>query len=43
MPSERFSYTSSRLIKEVLDGGGDVSRFVPPQVESRLRAKLHRT
>lgn len=40
MPNEKYSYTSSRLIKEVLEGGGDVSRFVPPEVEARLRAKL---
>lgn len=42
MPSEQFSFTSSRLIKEVIDGGGDVSRFLPSDVETRLRQKLNR-
>lgn len=42
MPSEQYSFTSSRLIKEVLDGGGDVSRFLPAEVEERLRSKLNR-
>jgi pantetheine-phosphate adenylyltransferase len=41
MPNEKYSYTSSRLIKEVLEGGGDVARFVPPDVEHRLRAKYN--
>ncbi|MBI3819684.1 MAG: pantetheine-phosphate adenylyltransferase [Planctomycetes bacterium] len=39
MPSEQYSFTSSRLIKEVLQGGGDVSRFLPPEIESRMRLK----
>jgi pantetheine-phosphate adenylyltransferase len=42
MPNEKYSYISSRLIKEVLEGGGDVSKFLPPEVEARLRSKLHR-
>lgn len=40
MPNERFSYISSRLIKEVLEGGGDASKFLPAEVEARLRKKL---
>ncbi len=40
MPNERYSYISSRLIKEVVDGGGDVSHFLPPDVEAVLRKKL---
>lgn len=40
MPSEDHFYISSRLIKEIAQFGGDVSRFVPPFVESRLRQKL---
>ncbi|MFN0207714.1 MAG: pantetheine-phosphate adenylyltransferase [Planctomycetota bacterium] len=40
MPSESYSFTSSRLIKEVLQGGGNVSRFLPPEIEKRLREKL---
>ena len=39
MPSEDHFYISSRLIKEIAQFGGDVSRFVPPFVESRLRQK----
>lgn len=42
MPSEQFSFTSSRMIKEILDGGGDVSRFIPAAVERAMRAKLSR-
>jgi len=40
MPNERYSYISSRLIKEVLDGGGDVSQFIPSEVETLLRKRL---
>jgi pantetheine-phosphate adenylyltransferase len=42
MPNEKYSFTSSRLIKEVLDGGGDIARFVPPNVEKLLRQKLRK-
>jgi pantetheine-phosphate adenylyltransferase len=42
MPNEKYSYISSRLIKEVLEGGGDVAKFLPPEVEARLRQKLQR-
>ena len=40
MPSEEYSYLSSRLIKEAAALGGDVTNFVPPQVAKRLREKL---
>lgn len=40
MPNERYSYISSRLIKEVIDGGGDVSHFIPTEIEARLRRRL---
>jgi pantetheine-phosphate adenylyltransferase len=39
MPAEQFTYTSSRLIKEVFRLGGAVSGLVPPVVEQRLRQK----
>jgi pantetheine-phosphate adenylyltransferase len=39
MPAEQFTYTSSRLIKEVFRLGGVVSGLVPPVVEQRLRQK----
>ncbi len=40
MPSERFAYLSSTLIREVVRHGGDVSRWVPPAVEAALRERL---
>jgi pantetheine-phosphate adenylyltransferase len=39
MPDEKYTYTSSRLIKEVFMLGGEVSGLVPPTVEERLRHK----
>ena len=39
MPDEKYTYTSSRLIKEVFMLGGEVSGLVPPMVEERLREK----
>lgn len=39
---EEYSFMSSRLIKEAASLGGDVSAFLPPQVERRLRAKLRK-
>lgn len=38
--SAEFSFLSSRMVKEVITLGGDVSRFVPNAVERRLRAKF---
>jgi pantetheine-phosphate adenylyltransferase len=40
MPGEAYTYTSSRLIKEVFRLGGDVGGLVPPLVEERLRRKF---
>ena len=39
MPDEKYTFVSSRLIKEVFMLGGEVSSLVPPVVEQRLRAK----
>jgi pantetheine-phosphate adenylyltransferase len=39
MPAEQYTYTSSRLIKEVFRLGGEVGGLVPPMVEQRLRQK----
>lgn len=39
MPAEQYTYTSSRLIKEVFMLGGEVSGLVPSVVEDRLRKK----
>jgi pantetheine-phosphate adenylyltransferase len=43
MPHEKYSYLSSRLVKEIALLGGDVSAFVTPMVERMLkeRAALH--
>ena len=41
MPSERYAYLSSRLIKEAAQLGGDVSAFVPPWVARALKGRLH--
>jgi pantetheine-phosphate adenylyltransferase len=38
MPNEDFSYTSSHLVKQVSKFGGDVRKFVPPNVADALRA-----
>src|SRR2546428_4517808 len=40
MPSEQYTYTSSRLIKEVFALGGRVHGLVPDVVEQRLFEKL---
>src|SRR5690606_38028526 len=36
MPAEAYSYTSSHLVKQVAKYGGDVSKFVPPNVARAL-------
>lgn len=40
MPSVQYSYVSSSLIREIVRNGGDVSSFLPPPVERRLRERL---
>jgi len=40
MTSSKYSYLSSHFIKEIAGLGGDVSAFVPPLVEKRLKEKL---
>jgi len=40
MPSEEYSYVSSKLIKEAASLGADLSKFVPKDVEKRLKAIL---
>ncbi|MGP8260017.1 MAG: pantetheine-phosphate adenylyltransferase [Acidobacteriaceae bacterium] len=39
MPTEQYTYVSSRLIKGVFNLGGDVSELVPPLVMQRLKTK----
>ncbi|MEA3490166.1 MAG: pantetheine-phosphate adenylyltransferase [Candidatus Omnitrophota bacterium] len=40
MPNESYSYLSSKLIKEVARLGANVSKFVPEDVEKKLKEKL---
>ena len=40
MPSESYSYLSSRLVKEIVQLGGSVTGLVPESVERQLVAKL---
>ena len=40
MASEENSFVSSRLVKEVVRMGGDITGFVPPAVAGRLHARL---
>lgn len=39
MPAEKYSYVSSRLIREVFRLGGSVEGLVPPTVVERLQAR----
>jgi pantetheine-phosphate adenylyltransferase len=38
MPDEKYTYISSRLIKEVFSLGGEISGLVPPIVEEKLHS-----
>lgn len=40
MPSEKWSFVSSSLVKEVARHGGDVAEFLPPCVAKAVRMKL---
>lgn len=40
MAGEAHSFVSSRLVKEVIRLGGNISGLVPPTVEGRLRRRL---
>jgi len=39
-PAERYSYLSSRLVKEIAELGGSVSGLVPELVEKRLKQRF---
>ena len=43
MPSLKYSYVSSRLIRETVALGADVTHLIPELVQRRLREKLHLT
>jgi pantetheine-phosphate adenylyltransferase len=40
MPAADYSYLSSRLVREIASLGGALAGFIPPSVESKLRARL---
>jgi pantetheine-phosphate adenylyltransferase len=40
-PAGRYSFVSSRMLKEVFSFGGDVSGLVPPNVLKRLKARIN--
>jgi pantetheine-phosphate adenylyltransferase len=40
-PAGRYSFVSSRMVKEVFSFGGDVSGLVPPNVLKRLRVRIN--
>ena len=39
-PAGRYSFVSSRMVKEVFSFGGDVTGLVPPNVLKRLRGRI---
>jgi pantetheine-phosphate adenylyltransferase len=42
-PAGRYSFVSSRMVKEVFSFGGDVSGLLPPNVPKRLRARINKS
>jgi pantetheine-phosphate adenylyltransferase len=40
LPAEKYSYLSSRIVREIAYLGGPLDGFVPPLVEERLRQKV---
>ena len=40
-PAGRYSFVSSRMVKEVFSFGGDISGLVPPNVIKRLSARIN--
>jgi pantetheine-phosphate adenylyltransferase len=40
-PAGRYSFVSSRMVKEVFGFGGDVTGLVPPNVLKRLRTRIN--
>jgi len=40
MPAEKYSYLSSRLVRELAQLGGPITGLVPEMVEQRLKEKL---
>ena len=42
-PAGRYSFVSSRMLKEVFSFGGDVTGLVPPNVLKRLRGRINKS
>ncbi len=42
LAGEEHSFISSRMIREIISLGGDVSRFIPASVVARVQAKFPR-
>jgi pantetheine-phosphate adenylyltransferase len=40
MAGEAYSFISSRMVKEVIGLGGNISGLVPPSIEGKLRKRL---
>jgi pantetheine-phosphate adenylyltransferase len=40
MPKDTYTFLSSRIVKEICRLGGDVSSFVPPNVQMAMKKKL---
>jgi pantetheine-phosphate adenylyltransferase len=40
-PAGRYSFVSSRMVKQVFSFGGDVTGLVPPNVLKRLRGRIN--
>ena len=40
MPKDTYTFLSSRIVKEIARLGGNVSSFVPPNVQTALKKKL---
>jgi pantetheine-phosphate adenylyltransferase len=38
-PSESYAFLSSSLVKEIAELGGDISKFVNPEVRAALEKK----
>ena len=40
MPAEKYSYLSSRIVREIAKLGGPLTGLVPELVEERVRKKI---
>jgi pantetheine-phosphate adenylyltransferase len=40
-PSDQYMFVSATIVREIATLGGDVSKFVSPQVQRRLVQKMH--